>query len=332
MKRRQVLGALGATAIAWPLGVRAQQPERMRHIGVLVGLAQGTNDPAAEVFLRAFRDAMQQSGWIEDKNIRIDYRFGGTLANLAKTDASAAELVALSPELIYAQGLPSTLALHRKTSTIPIVFTQVADPVGFGLADSVGHPGGNVTGFVVWDLSIGGKWMQLLRELIPDLTHVGILYNPDTTAYAPPLVAAARAAAGSVEVIECHAHSDSEIETALSSLSRQPHGALIVIPEPFTNAHRDQIIAQCAQSGLPALNSVLSAVDHGALISYTVVLDELVRSPVGYIDRILKGGSPSDLPIQAPNKYELAINLKTAKALGLIIPATLTALAEKVIE
>jgi putative tryptophan/tyrosine transport system substrate-binding protein len=299
---------------------------------VLVGLAPDANDPIADGFLRAFRDAMQQSGWIEGKNIRIDYRFSGTLADLAKTDASAAELVALHPELIYVQGLPATQALHQKTKTIPIVFTQVADPVGFGLADSLGHPGGNVTGFVVWDLSIGGKWMQLLRDLIPDLTHVGILYNPDTTAYAPPLVASAKAAAASVQVIECHTHNDGEIEAALSSLSHEPHGALLVIPEPFTNAHRDQIIAQCARLGLPALNSVLSAVERGALISYTVVLDELIRKPVSYIDRILKGGSPSDLPVQAPTKYELAINLNTAKALGLTPPPTLTAIADKVIE
>jgi putative ABC transport system substrate-binding protein len=200
------------------------------------------------------------------------------------------------------------------------------------LADSLGHPGGNVTGFVVWDLSIGGKWMQLLRELITDLTHVGILYNPDTTAYAPALVASAKAAAASVQVIECHTHNDSEIEAELSSLSHGPHGALLVIPEPFTNAHRDQIIAQCARLGLPAINSVPSAVDRGALISYTVVLDELIRKPVSYIDRILKGGSPSDLPVQAATKYELAINLKTAKALGLTPPPTLTAIADKVIE
>jgi putative ABC transport system substrate-binding protein len=332
MKRRQFFGVLGATAIAWPLAVRAQQPEQMRHIGVLVGLAPDANDPVADGFLRAFRDAMQQSGWIEGRNIRIDYRFGGTLADLAKTDASAAELVALHPELIYAQGLPATQALHQKTKTIPVVFTQVADPVGFGLADSLGHPGGNITGFVVWDLSIGGKWMQLLRELMPDLTRVGILYNPDTTAYAPALVASAKAAAASVQVIECHTHNDSEIEAALSSLSHEPHGALLVIPEPFTNAHRDQIIAQCARLGLPAINSVLSAVERGALISYTVVLDELIRKPVSYIDRILKGGSPSDLPVQAPTKYELAINLKTANAFGLTPPPTLTAIADKVIE
>jgi putative ABC transport system substrate-binding protein len=223
-------------------------------------------------------------------------------------------------------------ALHRKTKTIPIIFTQVADPVGFGLADSLGHPGGNVTGFVVWDLSIGGKWMQLLRELLPDLTHVGILYNPDSTAYAPPLLASARAAAADVRVTEYHTHNDSEIEAAISALSHEPHSALLVIPEPFTNVHLDQIIGQCARFGLPAPNPVVNAAERGGLLSYTVVLDELIRKPVGYIDRILKGGSPSDLPVQAPTKYELAINLKTAKALGLTIPPTLAAIAEKVIE
>ena len=332
MKRRQFFGVLGATAVAWPLALRAQQPQEIRHIGVLVGLAPGADDPVADGFLRAFRDAMQQSGWIEGKNIRVDYRFGGALADLARTGASAAELVTLNPELIYAQGLPAALALHRQTKTIPIVFTQVADPVGFGLAESVGHPGGNVTGFVVWDLSIAGKWMQLLRDLIPDVARVGILYNPDTAAYAPPMVTAAKAAAANVEVIECHTRNDSETEAALSSLSREPHGALMVIPEPFTNAHRDHIIAQCARLGLPAINSVLNSVDRGALISYTVILEELIRKPVSYIDRILKGGLPGDLPVQAPTKYELAINLKTATALGLTIPPTLAALADKIVE
>jgi len=332
MKRRQFLGVLGGTAIAWPLAVRAQQPGQMRHIGVLVGLASSADDPIADWFLRPFRDALLQAGWIEGKNIRIDYRVGGALADLAKTNASAAELVALQPEVIYTQGLPATLAVHRETKTVPIVFTQVADPVGFGLVDSLAHPGGNVTGFVVWDLSIGGKWMQLLRELVPGVTHVGILYNPDTAPYAPPLVASARAAAGNVQVIESHSHDDSETEAALSWLSKEPHGGLLVIPEPFTNAHRDQIIAQCARLGLPALNPLIGAVERGGLISYTFAFDEVIRHPVGYIDRILKGESPSDLPVQAPTKYELAINLTTAKTLGLTIPPTLMAIADRVIE
>jgi len=332
MQRRDFLGILGGAAAAWPLGVRAQQPEQMRHIGVLVGLASSANDPIADGFLRPFRDAMLQAGWIEGKNIRIDYRFGGALADLAKTNASAAELVALQPEVIYTQGLPATLAVHRETKIVPIVFTQVADPVGFGLVDSLGRPGGNVTGFVVWDLSIGGKWMQLLRELVPDVTHVGILYNPHTAPYAPPLIASAKAAAGNVQVIESHSHDDSEMEATLLSLSKEPHGGLLVIPEPFTNAHRDQIIAQCARFGLPALNPLIGAVKRGALISYTFAFDELIRQPISYIDRILKGESPKDLPVQAPTKYELAINLKTAKALGLTVPPMLLTRADEVLE
>ena len=174
--------------------------------------------------------------------------------------------------------------------------------------------------------------MQLLRELVPDVTHVGILYNPHTAPYAPPLIASAKAAAGNVQVIESHSHDDSEMEATLSSLSKEPHGGLLVIPEPFTNAHRDQIIAQCARFGLPALNPLIGAVKRGALISYTFAFDELIRQPISYIDRILKGESPKDLPVQAPTKYELAINLKTAKALGLTVPPMLLTRADEVIE
>jgi putative ABC transport system substrate-binding protein len=331
MQRRNFLGLLSG-AVTWPMVVQAQQPGQMRHIGVLVGLASSGDDPVADGFLRPFRDAMQQAGWIEGKNIRIDYRFGGTLVDLTKTNASAAELVALEPDVIYTQGLPATLAVHRETKTVPIVFTQVSDPVGVGLVDSLGHPGGNVTGFVVWDLSIGGKWMQFLRELVPDVTHVGILYNPDTAPYAPALVASARAAAGNVQVVESQSHDDSESEAALLSLSREAHGSLLVIPEPFTNAPRDQIIAQCARLGLPALNPLVGAVERGGLISYTFAFDELIRQPASYIDRILKGESPKDLPVQAPTKFELAINLKTAKAMGLDVPPMLLTRADRVIE
>jgi putative ABC transport system substrate-binding protein len=313
----------------WPLAARAQQP---RHIGVLVGLASSANDPIADGFLRPFHDAMQKAGWIEGKNIRIDYRFGGALADLSKTNTSAAELVALRPEAIYTQGLPAALAVHRETKSIPIVFTQVVDPVGFGLVDSLGHPGGNVTGFVVWDFSIGGKWMQLLRELVPEVTHIGILYNPDTAPYASSLIASAKAAAGSVQVIECRSHDDNEMEAALSSLSKEPHGGLLVIPEPFTNAHRDQIIAQCARFRLPALNPLVGGVERGGLMSYTFAFDELIRQPISYIDRILKGESPKDLPVQAPTKYELVINLRTAKAMGFDVPAMLLTRADNVIE
>jgi putative ABC transport system substrate-binding protein len=330
MRRREFITLLGSAATGWPLAARAQQPDRVRHIGVFAGNAGSADDPIAGETLRQFREAMQQAGWIEGKNIRVDYRFGG---DAAKINASAAELVALVPELIYAHGLPAARAVQRKTHTIPIVFTQVADPVGFGLVESVGHPGGNVTGFMVWELSIGGKWLQLLRQIVPEVTRIGVMYNPDTAPYAPPLVASARVAAGGdVAVIECPIHDDREIEVAASSLGHEAHGGLLVIPEPFTNAHRDQIIGQSARFNLPTINPVSGAADRGALMSYNYNFNDMIRQPVAYIDRILKGESPSDLPVQAPTKFELVINLKTAKALGLTIPESFLVLANKVIE
>jgi len=331
MRRREFIAGIAAAAAA-PSIVGAQPPKRLHRVGVLVGLAADIDVPVARAFLKPFREAMGRAGWVEDGNVHIDYRFGGALSDLANTKASAAELVALAPEVIYAQGLPATLALRQQTTTIPIVFTQVIDPVGFRLADSLGHPGGNVTGFVTWDFAIGGKWMELLRELDPKLARVAILFNPETAPYAPGLVVAARDAASGVEVIEMRTHDDAETEAQLQAFSRTPNSSLLVIPEPFTNGHRDHIVAQCARFRIPALNSVLGAVDSGALMSYTFVWDELVSAPVDYIDRILKGTSPRDLPIQAPRRYELVINLKMAKALGLDMPPALLARADRVIE
>ena len=331
MKRRDFLVALAASA-ARPFAAMAQQGERMRRVGVLVGLAASADVAVAQAFIKPFRQAMSEAGWIEGSNVQVEYRFGGALSDLATTRASAAELVALAPEVIYAQGLPATLALHKLTTTIPIVFTQLIDPVGFGVADSLGRPGGNVTGFVTWDFAIGGKWVELLRELVPDVARVGVLFNPDTAPYAPGLVAAAKDAGRGIEIIECRTQSDSETQAALEALSSTPHSALLVIPEPFANGHRDHIVAQCARLKLPAMNSVLGAVENGALMSYTFVWDELIRAPVSYIDRILKGASARDLPIQAPRQYRLVINLKTAKSLGLDVPPMLLARADQVIE
>ena len=274
---------------------------------------------------------MEEAGWIDGKNIRLDYRFGG--GDLAKINAAAAELVSLAPELIYATGLPPAQALRQRTRTIPIVFSLVADPVGFGLVESLNSPGGNVTGFIVWDLSIGGKWLQLLQEIAPDLKRIGIMYNPDTAPYAPPLIKSARAAAvRDVAVIECHTRNDREIEAAASLIGSEPHGGLLVIPEPFTNANRDRIIAHSARFKLPTLNSAFGAANRGALISYTYAFDLMMRQPITYIDRILRGESPRNLPVQAPTKYVLSINLKTAKAFGLDVPDKLLAIADEVIE
>src|SRR5207344_1866026 len=298
---------------------------------VFLGLTASADDPGAGEILRPFKAAMAEAGWIEDQNIRLDYRFGG--GDLAKIHAAAGDLVTLAPDLIYATGLPPAQALRQRTRTIPIVFSLVADPVGFGLVESLRHPGGNITGFVVWDLSIGGKWMQLLQEVAPNLRRIGIMYNPNTAPYAPPLIASARAsAAGPVAIVECHARDDTEIEAAAALLGNPQDGGLLIIPEPFTNANRDKIIAQSDRFRVPTLNPVFGAVDRGALISYTYAFDVMMRQPSIYIDRILRGESPGNLPVQAPTKYVLSINLKAAKALGLNVPPTLLALADQVIE
>jgi len=330
--RREFVAGVGSTVVIWPRIAAAQQTQQTRRIGVLVGLAPSEDAPSALALIKPFREAMRSAGWIEGGNIEIDYRFGGSLADLSKTKASAAELIALKPDVIYSQGLPATLAVRQLTATIPIVFTQLIDPVGFGLAEGLAHPGGNVTGFVVWDFAIAGKWVQLLHELMPDLAEVGVLFNPDTTPYAPGLILAAKEADRNVQIVECRTHNDSETEAVLRAFAREPRCALLVIPEPFTNGHRDHIIKSCARFGLPAINSVIGAKDNGALMSYSFVLDELVRGPVDYVDRILRGALPRDLPIQAPRRYELVINLKTAKALNLQVPSGLLVRADKVVE
>jgi putative tryptophan/tyrosine transport system substrate-binding protein len=330
--RREFLAGIASAVAFGPLSAAAEQTQQTHRVGVLVGLAPGKDTPIAQAFIKPFRESMRWAGWIEGSNIQIDYRFGGPLVDLSTTKASAAELMALNPDVIYAQGLPATLAVRQLTATIPIVFTQLINPVGFGLAESLGHPGGNVTGFVVWDFTIAGKWIQLLHELLPDLAEVGLLFNPDTTPYAVGLISAARQADHNVGIVECPTHNDSETEAILGAFAGRPHRALLVVPEPFTNGHRNHIIATCARLGLPAINSVLGARENGALMSYTFVWDELIRAPVDYIDRILKGALPRDLPIQAPRRYELIINLKTAKALNREVPLGLLVRADEVIE
>jgi putative ABC transport system substrate-binding protein len=330
--RRDFLAGVASAAAVRPSAAVAQRMQQTRRVGLLVGVAPNEDAPSAQAFIKPFREVMRSSGWIEGENIQIDYRYGGSLANLAKTKASAAELVALNPDVIYSQGLPATLALQQLTATIPIVFTQLIDPVGFGLAQGLAHPGGNITGFVVWDFDIAGKWVQLLHELVPDLREVGILFNPDTTPYARGLISAAQQADQHIHIVECRTHDDNETEAVLGAFVREPHRALLVIPEPFTNGHLDQIIQTCARFGLPAINSTVGAKDHGALISYSFVLDELMRGSAEYVDRILRGALPRDLPIQAPLRYELVVNLKTAKALNLAVPPGLLVRADKVIE
>jgi len=222
--RREFLAGVTSAVVLRPLLAGAEQTKHK--VGVLVGLAPSEGSPIAQAFIKPFRESMRSAGWIEGGNIQIDYRFGGSLADLSKTKASAAELVALKPDVIYSQGLPATLAVRQLTATIPIVFTQLIDPVGFGLAESLAHPGGSVTGFVVWDFAIAGKWVQLLHELIPDLAEVGVLFNPDTAPYAPGLISTAKEADRTVQIVECRTHNDSEIEAILSDFAREPRRAL----------------------------------------------------------------------------------------------------------
>jgi putative tryptophan/tyrosine transport system substrate-binding protein len=311
--------------------VRAQQVGTTRRIGVLLGLSKGPDDPGAGEILRPLTMAMEAMGWVGGRNVLIDVRYGA--GDRTSIDVAADELVTLNPDLIYVTGLPPAQALRKRTSSIPIVFSFVADPVGFGLIDSLGRPGGNVTGFVVWDLSIGGKWIQLLLEAAPNLRRVGVMYNPDTGPYAPALIDSAKVSATKgVAVIECHTRNEGEVESAVAQLGNGSNGGLIVIPEPFTNANRDKIIALCNRYKIPTLNPVFGAATRGALVSYTYAFDEMIRQSATYVDRVLRGESPRDLPVQAPIRYELSINLGVAKSLGLTVPANLVALADHVIE
>jgi len=329
--RRRGFVEIVCCAPAWSLPASAQQRSTVRHIGVFLGLATGPEDPGASEVLRPLKASMEEAGWTEGRNLRLDIRFGG--GDLGKINVAADELVALSPELIYATGLPPVQALRQRTRTVPIVFSLVADPVGFGRISSLSRPGGNITGFVVWDLSIGGKWMQLLQEIAPGLRRIGVMYNPDTAPYAPPLIASARSsAARNIAVVECHTRNDREIEAAASSLAGEASGGLLIIPEPFTNANRDRIIAQCERFRLPALNPVFGAASRGALISYTYDFNAMMRQPASYINRILRGESPGNLPVQAPTKYVLSVNLKVARGLSLNVPPALLGLADQVIE
>ena len=255
MRRRQFLVGVSSAVALSTLSAAAEQTQQTHRVGVLVGLAPSEETPIAQAFIKPFRESMR-SARVEGGNVQIDYRFGGSLADLSKTKASAAELIALRPDVIYSQGLPATLTVRQLTGTIPIVFTQLIDPVGFGLAEGLGHPGGNVTGFVVWDFAIAGKWVQLLHELVPDLAEIGVPFNPDTAPYAPGLISAAKEADRSVQIVECRTHNDTETESVLSAFASSARRALLVIPEPFTNGHRDHIIALCTRLGLPAINSV----------------------------------------------------------------------------
>jgi putative ABC transport system substrate-binding protein len=329
MRRRDLITLIGGAA-AWPLAARAQPGERVRHIGVLMALAE--SDPVGQMRIEAFRQSLKQLGWSAGSNLRIDYRWAG--GDIGRMRNYAAELVALAPEVILANGTPVIAALKRATRSIPLVFVIVNDPVAQGFVTSVAHPGENITGFSYMDYSVVGKEIALLKEAAPGVTRVAFMFNPDTYPYYEVYLRSLLAAPAplSLEVIPAQVRSEAEIETAITTLAATPNGGLVVPPEPFIFAHRGPIIRLTTQHRLPTVWGFRDPVAEGGLMSYAPNQTDIFRRSATYIDHILKGDKPGDLPVQAPNKFEFIINLKTARSLGLSLPAQLLAVADEVIE
>jgi putative tryptophan/tyrosine transport system substrate-binding protein len=324
MRRRELISLLGGVATAWPLAARAQQPDRVRRIGVLATSTQ-------EAQLGTFRQALRELGWTEGGNVRIDIRWGEGEAD--RIIAGAAELIGMSPNVLVASSPAHASELRKGTRTIPIVFVQVPDPVELGLVVSLARPGGNVTGFTHFELAMGGKWLEVLKEISPRVRRVALLQNPDHPAW-PGFLRTIKAAAPSfgVEVIPAGIHDAHEIAGMIEAFAREADGGLIVLPSPQTTMHRDLIIALAARHRLPAIYPFRYMVVEGGLISYGIDNLDMWRRSASYVDRILKGEKPADLPVQAPNKFELTINLKTAKALSLTVPLIMQMTADEVIE
>jgi putative tryptophan/tyrosine transport system substrate-binding protein len=326
--RRELVATLGTVA-AWPLAARAQQPIRVRRVSVLVNLR--ADDAEGQARHAAFLQGLRQLGWTDGQNVRIDYRWYAGNADAARTHA--AELVALAPDVILAEGSPSVAALRSATHTVPIVFVTIIDPVGAGFVESLARPGGNATGFLMFEYGLGGKWLELLKEIAPNVTRAAVLRDPTIAAGSGQLGAIQSVAPSfGVELRPVDVRDPTEIERAVTAFARSANGGLIVTASGLAGVHRNLIFTLAIRHNLPAVYFARYLVVGGGLISYGVDLVEQHRRAVGYIDRILKGEKPADLPVQAPTKYELAINLKTARALGLDVPPSLLARADEVIE
>jgi putative tryptophan/tyrosine transport system substrate-binding protein len=330
MRRREFIKSIGGAAAAWPLGARAQQVSRMRRIVYMHALAE--NDPEEQVRVATFREGLERLGWTENRNIQIEHRYSG--GDFTRIQAHAAEVVSSAPDLIVATSTPVLMALKQATRTISIVFAVVIDPVGQGFVASLAHPGGNITGFSFIDFPMVGKWMQMLKEIAPGVRRIAFMFNPDTAPFYPAFLRELGAVPASlaVELSVTPARDETEIETATTAFAREPGAGLIVASEPSMNTHRGLIIALAEQHRLPAIYGFRQFVTEGALISYGPDTADIVRRSASYVDRILKGEKAADLPVQAPTKFDLAINLKTAKALGLDVSLQLQQLADEVIE
>jgi putative ABC transport system substrate-binding protein len=328
MRRRDVIALLGG-AVAWARAARAQRRAQMRRIGVFMNYAE--DDPQSQTRIVAFLQALQELGWTAGRNVHIDYRWG--VGDADRNRRNATELVALAPDVLVASGGAVTAALQQATRTVPIVFANVFDPVGAGFVTSMARPGGNATGFTPFEYGMSGKWLELLKQIAPGVRRVAVLQNPIVASRSGQLGAIeALAPSFRVELTALAVRDAEEIERAITAFARVPYGGLIVVGAPSLAIYRDRIVALAAQHRLPAVYPYRPYVAGGGLISYGPDLVAPFRRAAGYVDRILKGEKPGDLPVEAPAKYELAINLKTAKALGLTIPESLLLRADEVIE
>jgi putative ABC transport system substrate-binding protein len=329
MRRRDALSLLGGAAVSWPLGARAQQGERVRRVGVFMDLAE--EDPEGQVRIGAFRKGLHGLGWIEGQNLKLDYRW--TAGDPLRMRRSAAELVSLAPEVIMNGGLPTLMAMQQETHTIPIVFAQVLDPVGAGFVESLAHPGGNITGFVSFEYSMAGKWLETLKLIAPQVARIAAIRDLASPSEMGMLGAIqAIMPAFSMPFSAVGGRDAAEFERTIEAFAREPNGGLIILPSPNTLVHRRTIMALTDRYHMPAIYPYGFFAREGGLVSYGIVPSDNFGRAAGYVDRILKGAKVGELPVQVPTKFELVINLKTAKALGLDVPATLLVRADEVIE
>jgi putative tryptophan/tyrosine transport system substrate-binding protein len=330
MRRREFVKLIAGGAAAWPLAARGQQPEQMRRIGVLLGLSDG--HPETQSRVTGFQKGLRDLGWVEGRNIRVDYRFAATDPNRIRE--YTAELIRLTPDVIVANAIPVVSALRQATSTIPIVFAVVSDPVGQGVISSAAHPGGNVTGFSFIEPEMIGKWLTMLKDVAPKISRANLMFNPTMTPYYNDYLRSFEVVPQSTkaDVTALAVRQTDEIQSAIAKLARDPSNGLIV-PADLLIIDNIQMIAQLTvQERIPAISAYRQFVAEGGLMSYGPDTADIFRRAAGYVDRILKGAKPADLPLQSPDRFELAINLKTAKVLGLEPPPTLIAIADEVIE
>ena len=330
MRRREFITLVGGTLAAWPRLAYAQQPsDRVRRIGVLMPYTK--DDPEDQQRVAAFQEALKQSGWIEGRNIQSEYRWYA--GNPDRARSAAKELVGLKPDLILVGASAGLVALTQETRSVPLIFVAVTDPVGLGLVESLARPGGNATGFTFFEFSVGTKLLESLRQIAPQARRIALMYTPDSPVHGQYLSAIdAIAPSTAITLIKTPVRNASEIEAAVEAVAREPNGALMVLPEPFFPVHRKLIVELAARYNLPTIYPFRSFTDDGGLMSYSVDVVDLYKRAGGYADRLLRGGVAAEMPVQQPTRYELVINLKTAKALGLEVPASLLARADDVIE